>query len=74
MIHMCMDIRGAIKNKAFSGFTNDDGSPATREQALEYLMDELAKGHDVIPLGECDNFDFKKGCLGHEDKAVAHES
>jgi hypothetical protein len=30
-------------------------------------MDELVRGHDVIPMGEpCEGFDYKKGCPGHE--------
>lgn len=29
-------------------------------------MDKLAAGHEVIPVGDCDNFDFKEGCQGHE--------
>lgn len=30
------------------------------------LMDHLEKGHEVIPLDACDNFDWKDGCKGHE--------
>jgi len=25
-------------------------------------------GRKVIPLGECDNFDYQEGCLGHPVK------
>jgi hypothetical protein len=32
------------------------------------LMDELAKGHEVLPLGKaCEGFDYKTGCPGHDD-------
>lgn len=65
-VHMSMDVRGAILNRSFDGFINDEGTPATRRQAADFLMDELAKGHLFIPLSkDCDNFDPKKGCLGH---------
>jgi hypothetical protein len=30
------------------------------------LMDELAQGHEAIPFSECDNWDWKTGCKGHE--------
>ena len=35
------------------------------DEARDVLMDELANGHDFIPFGHCDNFDFKSGCKGH---------
>jgi len=46
--------------------TDDDGKRLTAEEAKEYLLDELAKGHEVLPLGECTNFDWKTGCKGHD--------
>jgi hypothetical protein len=39
-------------------------------------MDELVRGHEVIPCGEpCKGFDYKKGCPGHEstDRLVEEE-
>jgi len=41
----------------------------TPREAEDFLMDELAKGHEVIPICDCDNFDFKEngGCQGHDD-------
>jgi len=49
-------------------FTSDDGKPLTYEQVREGLFDELAKGHEYIPLGDCDNFDYVNGgCKGHEE-------
>lgn len=71
-VHMCMSVRGALNwNKATlkrmaKSFTDDNGKPMTPDQVRNALMDELAKGHEVIPLGECDNFDYKKGCMGHD--------
>lgn len=38
------------------------------------LCDELAKGRRVLPLGECDNFDYQTGCQGHPDSAPGDES
>ena len=73
--HICIDVRGAILNardpgSTASSFTHSDGRPATVDEAVAFLMDELAKGHKVIPFGEpCEGFDYSGGgCPGH-DKA-----
>lgn len=47
-------------------FKHEDGRSMTPEEARDQLYDELAKGHEVIPFGPCDNFDYKTGCRGHE--------
>ena len=38
----------------------------TPDEVKRALLAELEKGHAVIPMGKCDNFDFKTGCRGHE--------
>lgn len=30
-----------------------------------YLREQLALGRKVLPMGNCDNFDYQKGCRGH---------
>lgn len=69
-IHMRLDIKGALKNwstKDFRGLLVDDsGTALPPDKAKEFLFDELAKGNLYMPIGECDNFDPKQGCLGHE--------
>ncbi|HMM31602.1 MAG TPA: hypothetical protein PKB13_07480 [Clostridia bacterium] len=37
----------------------------TAAQVRSALMDELDAGHECIPIGDCDNFDYKTGCNGH---------
>lgn len=70
-IHMCMDVQGALNNMKypdhyFGVFLNDDGSHMHPAKARQYLYDQLAMGHKVIPCSPCDNFDYSgKGCLGH---------
>jgi len=75
--HLCLDVRGALHNwndRQMAGvFTRDDGSMMTIREAKDSLMDELVKGHKVIPCSPCDNFDYQKGCLGH-DKPEAGRS
>lgn len=51
-------------------FRGDDGNPLTYEQVREALYNELTKGHEYIPLGQCDNFDYVNGgCKGHEQSS-----
>ena len=70
IIHCCMSVRGALRNRDYTGIMHDDGRPMTKSEAFDALCDELAKGHEVIPMGPCDNFDFKKGCLGHDTEGA----
>lgn len=67
-IHVCLSVRGALRQKNFAGFQHDDGRQMTAREAENALFDELAKGHEVIPLttDPCEGFDYKTGCPGHE--------
>lgn len=73
-VHMQISIRGALKNctdKELRGlFTNDDGTKPSASKVKDFLMDELAKGHTILPLcnsKDCPDFDRKGGgCPGHE--------
>lgn len=43
-----------------------DGSKFRDGQELKNtFIDLLASGKRVIPTGDCDNFDYQKGCQGH---------
>jgi hypothetical protein len=70
-IHMCISVRGMLRwdrrelKKATKWITPTAGGRYTVEQLREALLDELAQGHEVLPYGECEGFDFKKGCPGH---------
>jgi hypothetical protein len=62
-VHMCVSIEGAIRNKAYKAFTQYNGRNAKLvEKMLRY---ELAMGRRVLPVGDCDNFDYQEGCKGH---------
>lgn len=70
--HMCMSVRGVLlwpkseQRRGLKYITKDDGTPfRTTDELRNALLDELAKGHEVIPMEICDNFDWKKGCQGH---------
>lgn len=82
-VSMSVNVRGSLKSLLRSRaknsyFSDDDGKPMTRLQAIDCLMDELAKGHECIPAdGRCGNpckksskcrgFDYSNGggCPGY---------
>lgn len=69
-IHVSLSVRGALQMKARElrmMFRKPDGKRPTVYEAREYLMEELAKGHERIALSEeCVGFDPVSGCPGHE--------
>lgn len=74
--HMCMSVRGVLRReksylrKALTWLLKDDGQPfASVADLREALLDELAKGHEVIPMTRepCEGFDYSGGgCRGHD--------
>lgn len=71
-VHMSLSVRGALTNmtrrELGALFKHDDGRKMSADEAKDALMDELAKGHEVIPFGgPCEGFDYAgRGCPGHE--------
>lgn len=80
---MCMNVRGCIRQlqgqrSKKTYMTDDSGRPLNKAEAIDALMDELAKGNEVIPMNPkcgnpceqssaCAGFDFKcSGCPGYE--------
>ncbi|MGN0743886.1 MAG: hypothetical protein ACI4MZ_01240 [Christensenellales bacterium] len=67
-MHMCLNIEGAIRNaKDLKGcITLDDGRVLnTVAEIRDFLLAQLAMGRKVLPIGDCDNFDYQTGCKGH---------
>ena len=70
-IHLSLDVRGALMQ------SDRDLTPLAKSTTVEgrrlrtgkemraFLLDCLAEGYEYLPMTECDNFDPKKGCLGH---------
>lgn len=54
------------KKKLAKTFKDENGKYYTSEEALELIFEFIREGKERIPLGRCDNFDFKKGCQGHK--------
>lgn len=74
--HLSQSVRGALVNwseenwrDARSWIRRGDGTPFPSAASLKVaFLDHLTKGHEFLPMGDCDNFDFKTGCRGHPDK------
>jgi hypothetical protein len=75
-IHMSLSVRGALNwdkkrfKDACKWITKKDGTPFSPSGLREMFMDLLSEGKEVIPIGDCDNFDFKTGCKGHPCDSV----
>lgn len=68
--HLAQDIEGAIRNWKFpkdyrNVFKKDDGTFSTPEETRSYLFDKLREGKHLLPIGNCEGFDFVTGCPGH---------
>lgn len=83
--HFCISARGLIRHlrslrkNAKTGLTDDQGRPLSRDQAIEAVIDEIAKGRLTLPMGGCANpcprarlgcegFDYAEGggCPGYQ--------
>ena len=68
--HLSLDIRGAIHNHdGWKAVCSNDGKRITKAEAIEWLMDRLAEGKRLLPMGPCEGFSFQTGCPGHENPA-----
>ena len=78
-VHMCISVRGVLcksdrelETEFRDAVTDDNGRKCTTaKQIRNVFFDELAKGHEYVPLGNCDNFDYKAGCRGHVSEEPA---
>ena len=68
IIHCCLNISGAMRNaKDFKGRITVDGKTLVTVQEIKaFFQEQLDMGRRVLPMGDCDNFDYQTGCKGHE--------
>jgi hypothetical protein len=73
--HMSQSIEGPLMNwskkdwrRATGYMTKDGGKKFTADELKAEFLRMHGEGILYIPLGECDNFDPKEGCKGHEAK------
>jgi hypothetical protein len=68
--HCSLSIAGALKqipNNDRQSFADDDnGRPLTNRQLRTILQEAHAEGKRVLPMGDCNNFDYQTGCRGHD--------
>lgn len=67
IIHCCLDIRGGMMNaKMLKGVITVDGHTLnTVKEIKNFLQGQLDMGRRVLPMEDCDNFDYQTGCRGH---------
>lgn len=75
-MHLCMDVRGALNmtkpemHRMAKNITYNGKQLKTADEVKSFLLDALSEGYEFLPMTECDNFDKKRGCMGHEIQSV----
>lgn len=73
-MHVHWDIRGLLQwpKRKLRGFLVDErGRKASADEVREWLLDRLAEGKKILPVGEpCEGFSFETGCPGHRSTAA----
>ena len=74
--HLSQSVRGPLLNwseedwiQAVEWISRKDGTRFSPLELKAAFLEHVAQGHNVIPIGDCDNFDYKKGCQGHSPNA-----
>jgi hypothetical protein len=71
-IHLAVSVRGLLAKSPAqlrsdtAWITRKDGSRYTEPELRAALMEEVAQGTELLPMQECEGFDFKTGCPGHQ--------
>lgn len=67
--HICTNIEGLLRNmkgRKINFLSDDEGNPLSDAEARRNIAELQAKGHKLIPSGDCEGFDpFGGGCPGH---------
>ena len=73
--HLCISVTGALRNwqdYLYAGCVTEDGRTLEPWEVKARFVQAAAEGKSVIPMDpSCDNFDFQKGCQGHEESTDA---
>ena len=67
-VHLGLSVRGALRwpNRDLARMLrHENGKLMSGRDAREALMQVLSEGTEMLPIGECDDFDPKTGCRGH---------
>ncbi|TGE05602.1 hypothetical protein EU556_20080 [Hymenobacter fodinae] len=68
--HMGLSVEGALRNMTKSQLKNlftdtETGRDLTAQEAKEELRQAQREGKRVLPMGDCDKWDYQTGCPGH---------
>ena len=69
--HICLNVRGALAQddrelRSWVGNIEHDGVKCRNvREVRQFLIEALGEGCEYLVPAECDNYDPKKGCLGH---------
>lgn len=66
-IHCCISCEGGIAHAKYlkGNMTVDGKTLKTVKEVRDFFRGQLAMGRKVVPMGDCDNFDYQTGCKGH---------
>ena len=70
LIHLSLDIKGSLRNPGIlKGVITYNGKKLNTEKEIkDFLQYQLSLGRKFLPMGDCDNFDYQTGCMGHEER------
>lgn len=75
--HMCISVKGALlhnKPRKMAGWMDhEDGTPMTGKEVYAQFKKAEFEGKRVLPMGDCDNFDYQTGCRGHGVTLLLHD-
>lgn len=68
LVHCHLDIRGGMRNAGMlKGCITVDGRRLdTVQEIRSFLQGQLDLGRRVLPMGDCEGFDYQTGCPGHD--------
>lgn len=73
-LHIHQSVSGALINwcdqdwEDATKWISENGRRFTASELRRRFVELLASGVEALPIGgQCDNFDPKRGCLGHDD-------
>ena len=77
-IHFCLSVAGPIKSAEYdktawhrlSKLVELGGHKSTPSEVRKLFTALHLLGVDMLPTGGCDNFCYRHGCLGHEEKGA----
>lgn len=73
--HMSINIEGVLRydDNYLSKLFTDDGENKPGHVVRDWLKLQLALGKRVLPMGDCEGFDYQTGCPGHPRQPTQEE-